>query len=143
VSTYIDTNVLIAYINPKDPNHIKAKEIIENTISKVVSQIAVLELFSVYSRNMDLTDIELEALVNYILKKSSVLVKNVDWKILYEYSLSYANKLKLKTLDLLHTIAAYLLNTDTIATFDKDIAYREKQINKALGLKVYCPLLQK
>ena len=135
---YLDTNILIAYINPKDKLHNRAITLIsgyqENEI--VISQLVVLELYSVYSRIMNLSDIELEALVNYTIKKCKVKIATINWDELYSQSLSYANKLKLKTLDLLHVVAAYLVGAKTLISFDRDINNKRSIIRDLLGLEV-------
>jgi len=135
---YLDTNILIAYINPKDKLHNRAITLIsgyqENEI--VISQLVVLELYSVYSRIMNLSDIELEALVSYTIKKCKVKIATINWDELYSQSLSYANKLKLKTLDLLHVVAAYLVGAKTLISFDKDINIKRSIIRDLLGLEV-------
>jgi len=135
---YLDTNILIAYINPKDKLHNRAITLIsgyqENEI--VISQLVVLELYSVYSRIMNLSDIELEALVSYTIKKCKVKIATINWDELYSQSLSYANKLKLKTLDLLHVVAAYLVGAKTLISFDKDINIKGSIIRDLLGLEV-------
>ena len=79
---YVDTNVLIAHINPKDPLHEKALELISKYEKHrlVASQITTLELYSVFSRTMNLSDVELEALVKYTIRKCNVDVINVDWR---------------------------------------------------------------
>jgi len=135
---YLDTNVLIAYINPKDKLHDRAVTLMsryqKNEI--VISQLVVLELYSVYSRVMNLSDVELEALVNYTIKKCEVRIANIDWDELYSQSLSYANSLKLKTLDLLHVMAAYLVGAKTMISLDKDINNKRSIIRDLLGLEV-------
>ena len=103
---------------------------------RVISQLVILELYSVFSRVMSISDVELEALVNYTIRKCGVEVIIVDWDELYTRSLRYANKLKLRTLDLLHVIASHLLGAKTLISFDKDINSKGDLINKLLGIEV-------
>lgn len=135
---YLDTNILIAYINPKDKLHNRAISLISRYQESeiVISQLVVLELYSVYSRIMNLSDIELEALVNYTIKKCKVKIATINWDELYSQSLSYANRLKLKTLDLLHVMAAYLVGAKILISFDKDINNKRSTIRDLLGLEV-------
>ena len=135
---YVDTNVLIAYINPKDKLHENAKALLTrySRDKLVISQITILELYSVFSRVMSISDVELEALVNYTVKKCNVETITIDWDELYSRSLNYANKLKLKTLDLLHVITAYLVGVKTLISFDKDIASKNDLIRSLLGMEV-------
>ena len=135
---YLDTNILIAYINPKDKLHNRAISLISRYQESeiVISQLVVLELYSVYSRIMNLSDIELEALVNYTIKKCKVKIATTNWDELYSQSQSYANRLKLKTLDLLHVMAAYLVGARILISFDKDINNKRSTIRDLLGLEV-------
>ncbi len=135
---YLDTNILIAYINPKDKLHNRAISLISRYQESeiVISQLVVLELYSVYSRIMNLSDIELEALVNYTIKKCKVKIATINWDELYSQSPSYANRLKLKTLDLLHVMAAYLVGAKILISFDKDINNKRSTIRDLLGLEV-------
>ncbi len=85
---------------------------------------------------MNLDDSELKALVNYTVIKCSIEVIDIDSDELYNQSLSYANKLKLKTLDLLHVVSAYLSGSEIILSFDKDLNIKSSVIEKVLGLRV-------
>ncbi len=133
---YVDTNVLVSFINPSDPLHKRASELLSGHDELVVSKFVVVELYSVYSRTMSLSDIELEAIVQYTLRKANVQVINVDWDKLIAKASSYANKLKLKTLDLLHVTASYLIGANSIITFDKDIKKKADTIQKELQITV-------
>ncbi len=78
--SYIDTNVLISYINPNDKLHNNAVELLEGiSRDKFVSDLTVVELFNVFSRTMDLSDSEISALVKYTLRKTSVQKISVRW----------------------------------------------------------------
>lgn len=129
---------MIAYINPRDKLHDRALYIIDRCCRDklIISQIVVLELYSIFSRVMSISDVGLEALVNYTIKRCGVNIAYVDWDKLYGQALSYANKPKLKTLDLLHTIAAYILGAKVMFSFDKDINRRSIVIKDLLGLDV-------
>jgi len=135
---YLDTNVLVAYVNPKDGLHDRATSLVSRYSGKkmFVSQLVVLELYSVFSRVMAVGDVELEALVSYVMDRCGVELVDVEWSELYARSLSYANKLKLKTLDLLHVVAAYLLGTGTLISFDRDLNDRRGLIKSVLGIEV-------
>ena len=47
---YIDTNVIISYLNKKDVNHSRALKIVEKGDNMITSPIGILELRSVLSR---------------------------------------------------------------------------------------------
>jgi len=135
---YLDTNVLVAYINPKDKLHDRAVPLITKYRESglVISQLVVVELHSVFSRTMNISDAELEALVNYTVKKCGAEVVPIEWDELYSKSLDYANRLKLKTLDLLHVIAAHLIGAETLISFDRDINSKGNTIESLLEVRV-------
>ncbi len=135
---YVDTNILISYINPRDSLHEEAINIIRKLRNEklIISKITVLELYTVFSRIMNISDEEIEALVEYTIKKARVNIEDIDLGELVTIAIEYSNKLKLKTLDLLHVVAAKLLNANSIATFDKDIIKKAKIIEQNLGLKI-------
>ena len=135
---YVDTNVLVAYVNNRDEMHDRAVALISSHRGEdlVVSQLVILELYSTFGRVMDVSDIELEALVKYVIRVCGVKSIEVDWDALYQQSLSYANKLKLRTLDLLHVVAAHLIGAKAIMSFDKDINGRSRVIADLLKMNV-------
>ncbi|MHC1601265.1 MAG: type II toxin-antitoxin system VapC family toxin [Candidatus Nezhaarchaeales archaeon] len=135
---YLDTNVLIAYINPRDKLHDKAINLLSQHRDEdfAVSQLVILELYSVFSRVMELSDDELEALVNYAIKVSNAKNISIEWDDICRLAPRYANKLKLKVLDLLHVIAAYSTGIKRFMSFDKDINDRAEVIEKLLGIEV-------
>jgi len=48
---YIDTNVIVSYIDEADPNHGRALKLMESLSSgRVVSRLTLVELASIYSR---------------------------------------------------------------------------------------------
>ncbi|MET1159475.1 MAG: PIN domain-containing protein [Thermoprotei archaeon] len=135
---YVDTSVLISYINPEDTLHDKASKYIEKyrTYKLVVSDLTVIELYSVYSRTIDVSDVELNALVRYTLRKIGVEKQVVDWNRVFREAGKYANKLKLKTLDLLHLTIAVTIGCRIFLTFDKDIVNRKEQVYDVLSVEV-------
>ncbi len=135
---YLDTNVLVAYINPRDKLHDKAVNLLSQHRDEdfAVSQLVILELYSVFSRVMGLSDDELEALVNYTIKVSNAKSVSVEWDDICRLASSHANKLRLKVLDLLHVIAAYSTGIKRFMSFDKDINSRVDVIERLLGIEV-------
>jgi predicted nucleic acid-binding protein len=135
---YVDTNVLISYINSTDELHEKALKYVEKygSYELVVSDLTVVELYSVYSRTMNISDIELDALVRYTLRKTGVVKPRIDWNKVFREASRYANKVKLKTLDLLHLTVAALLGCKLFLTFDKDIINKKDPIYSTLSIKV-------
>jgi len=56
---YIDSSIIIALINEKDPNHEKAIAKYPKDGEKVISKLVVTELYSVFSRTLKLSEEEL------------------------------------------------------------------------------------
>ncbi len=138
---YVDTNVIVAYVNENDPLHETAARLLDKLKDKklVASRLVVVELYAVYSRVMKVSDVELEALVEYSLEKTGVSVQDVDCHELFFKAQIYAHSLRLKALDLLHVVAASLLGARAIASLDKDIIEKRNVIRKTLGLEVVTP----
>ncbi len=126
----VDANELVSLINPRDSLHERAYKLLTECNELVASKLVVVELYSVYSRTMRLGDVEVEALVRYTLRKAGV--RDVDWNTVLSKASLYANKLKLKTPDLLHVIASHLIGASSMITFDEDIK------NKAETIKENC-----
>ena len=76
-SNYIDTNVIISFLNNRDINHARALKIFDSKDRKVTSTVAVLELKSVLSRTTKLGLEEIEAFVDY-LPEINVEVTEID-----------------------------------------------------------------
>ncbi|WP_244403940.1 type II toxin-antitoxin system VapC family toxin [Pyrolobus fumarii] len=135
----MDTNVVVSYVNRRDPLHEAAERLVARLRSRglVASQLVVLELFAVYSRVMKVNDIELEAIVEYSLATLGARVEQVECVKLFAEAQRYAHVLRLRTLDLLHVVSAYLLGAEGIATFDRDIVAKSTTIEETLGLRVY------
>jgi predicted nucleic acid-binding protein len=66
---YIDSSIIIALINEKDPNHEKAIANYPKDGEMVISKLVVTELYSVFSRTLKLSEEELNALVDYALMR--------------------------------------------------------------------------
>ncbi len=130
---YIDTNVIISYMDELDPNHNKAVELIEKfRDKKVVSKLTLLELASVYSRaNLS----EPLALAIYSVEKIEAEVIDVDLNEVVREAFKLALELKLKTLDLIHIAACKTAKAVAIITFDKDIISKADKIGE-IGIRV-------
>ncbi|MEM1645244.1 MAG: PIN domain-containing protein [Ignisphaera sp.] len=76
---YIDTSLVIALVNEKDPNHSIALKMYPKEGKKVISKLVLAELYSVYSRRIKVSDEELEALVNYTLSKCGCELEEVEF----------------------------------------------------------------
>ena len=78
----------------------------------MVSKLVLIELYSVYSRRLNVSDEELEAIVNYTIHKCGCKVEDVEFDKAVDLAVKLSNKVKLKTLDLLHLSAAKLLGSE-------------------------------
>jgi len=130
---YIDTNVVIAFIDELDPNHTKAIKLLENLKDdKVVSGLTLTELASVYSRaNLD----EPLALAIYSVKRINAEIIDVDFNEVLMNTFKLAPLLKLKTLDLLHITTCKIIKAKAFATFDKDIIAKSDIIH-GIGIEI-------
>ncbi len=158
---YVDTSVIVAALDPEDPRRSGAREILEASGGKVVSELVIAELASVLSRHGDmLTNIRnklgvdeptaLIAVILYILKRF-----NLKYVSLRGYSrtplghfyrplsraIELADRLRLRTLDLLHLAYIKALKEQgtqihTLLTADTDFKNREKDIWEALKVSI-------
>ncbi len=131
---YIDTNVIISFLNSKDVNHARALKTFKNIGEMVTSPIAVLELKSVLSRTTSLGEDEIEAFVDY-LPEIDVEVPEVEMGRILSNAIEIAGKIKMKTLDLLHLSASMILEAEDFVTFDREFAEKEIEIAN-LGMRI-------
>ena len=131
---YLDTNVIISFMDERDINHSLAVKLFETLkVDRVVSRLVLLELASVYSRVGFEDPI---ALAIYSIDRVGARIMELDYSILMSRALVYAPQLRLKTLDLLHVLACSIMGADSIATFDRDIISRSSIIRNTLGIDV-------
>jgi predicted nucleic acid-binding protein len=129
---YIDTNVIVSYVDEKDPNHDKVVAMFKRLDrERVVSQLTLLELSSIYARA------ELERPISLAIssiKRFNASMIETDLNIIMKESLRRVPTLRLKTLDLLHISVAKLMGAKSLATLDKEIARRADMIKKSTAL---------
>ncbi|MCS7366646.1 MAG: type II toxin-antitoxin system VapC family toxin [archaeon YNP-WB-062] len=131
---YIDTNVIISYIDEADPNHGKALKLVEGLSGdRVVSRLTLAELVSVYSR-AGLEDPL--PLAMYSLKRIKAKIVEVDFNEILRIAIVKAPILKLKTLDLLHIITCKVAGCGEFATMDSSIIGKSEVIGGELGVRV-------
>jgi predicted nucleic acid-binding protein len=131
---YIDTNVIISYLNTKDVNHSRALKIVEKGDNMITSPIGILELRSVLSRTTKLNGDEIEAFVDYLLE-INLEVPEVDMNKVFSSASEIAIRIRMKTLDVLHLSASVILNASNFVTFDSE--FKEKEIEiAAIGLRI-------
>ncbi len=131
---YIDTNVIISFLNQRDVNHARAMKALKNSGKMVTSPVTVLELKSVLSRTTDLGVDEIEAFADY-LPEIDIKVPEVDMDRVISNASEIAVKIRMKTLDLLHLSASMILEADEFTTFDREFSEKEKEIAN-IGLRI-------
>jgi len=131
---YIDTNVIVSYIDEADPNHGRALKLMKSLSSdRAVSMLTLVELASIYSR----TGLEEPLpLAMYSVKSTGANVVKVDFSEVLRNAIIKAPILKLRTLDLLHITACRIAGCEEFATLDSSIIRRSEVINRELGIKV-------
>lgn len=131
---YIDTNVIISYIDEADPNHAKAVELVDSiSDDRVVSKLTLVELISVFSRaGLE----EPISLAFYSIKSIKANMIEVNFNEVLNKAILYAPILGLRTLDLLHMIASVLAKCRKFATFDIGITSKSDLIARTLGLEI-------
>ena len=160
---YVDTGVLLANIIANDPNHVKAQSLLRKFTNSefIVSEISIIEMLSVLSRNLDLIEIEginlkvsstsiVKAIVLLALKKINAKVQtrkeklisyklgkyNMQISLTYIGAIELSRKIKLRTLDLLHIAFAKQLNAEIFLTLDKEILKKANVITEETQIKV-------
>ena len=131
---YLDTNVIISFIDEADPNHLLAADFLKGIGKErvVVSRLTLVELASVYSRA------ELEeplSLAIYSVEKVGAEVVEADLDEVLVQSFRLAPRLRFRTLDLLHVAACKSIGAKYFATFDKEIRAKAEEIAE-LGIEV-------
>jgi len=131
---YIDTNVIVSYVDEKDPNHDKVVAMsMRLGKEKAVSQLTLLELASIYARAEFEKPIPLAM---YSIKRFDASIVETDLNIIIKESLRYVPTLRLKTLDLLHVATARVIGANSIVTLDRDIAKKADVIKDTIEIKV-------
>ncbi|MEM1771621.1 MAG: type II toxin-antitoxin system VapC family toxin [Ignisphaera sp.] len=134
---YVDTNLIVSYIDEADPNHEKAVELIKTLEGRrVVSRLTLVELASVFSRARLEEPI---ALALYSIRSVKADIVQVDFNKLLNQAVKYAPILRLRTLDLLHLVASLLTECRKFATLDTDIIKKSDIISKTLGIEILTP----
>jgi len=132
--TYIDTNVIISFVDEKDPNHEKALRLV-NKLPKdrVTSMLTLVELVSVYSR----AGLEKPlALALYSIDVVKARIIDTDFNTVLRKALTYAHQLGLRALDLLHIVTASTIGCKKFAIFDSEIIRKSRAVANALGIEV-------
>ncbi len=130
---YIDTNVIISYVDQLDQNHGKARRLLDTLNGdRVVSELTKVELASVFSRAGFEDPL---ALSLYSIRKVDARIVNADFNRVLIKAAEISHRLKLRTLDLLHITVASLIGAQKLVTFDRDILSKSNLISK-FGIEV-------
>ncbi len=130
---YLDTNVIISFIDELDPNHDLARQMLKkHKEDKIVSWLTLVELSSVYS----IAGMESPAsLALYSVESVGAKLVDLDIDKVLKEAFMLSSILKLRTLDLLHISACKLANCSFFMTLDKGIRSVSNEIEK-FGIKV-------
>ena len=131
---YVDTNVILSYLNANDTNHSRAINLWNTSDSKITSIIAVLELRSVLARTTGLTVEETEAYVEY-LPEIGIHVPDIDMNEVLNGAAEIAPGIRMRTLDLLHISACIEMNAGTFITLDYEFV-EKRHVLSDLGISV-------
>ncbi|MBO3833223.1 MAG: PIN domain-containing protein [Candidatus Brockarchaeota archaeon] len=131
---YLNTNVIISYVDELDPKHDDAIRLL-NTLKgdRLVSRLTLLELVSVFSRADSDNPM---AFALYSIEKTGAKVKDIDFNTMVDEALKLAQELKLKTLDLLHLAACVEIRSELFATFEENVLSKSEDIYRLLKIKV-------
>jgi len=132
---YLDTSLIISYIDEKDPRHADAEKFIESVgpEKRVISPLVLVELASVYSRANLENPLQLAFYSVELIKAEEI---DIDFNEVLKQSIRLAPKLRLRTLNLLHIAACHVTKVEKFATLDKEIASKSEIISNLLGIKV-------
>jgi len=131
---YVDTNVILAYLNANDTNHSRAINLWNTSDSKITSIIAVLELRSVLARTTGLTVEETEAYVEY-LPEIGIHVPDIDMNEVLNGAAEIAPGIRMRTLDLLHISACIEMSAGRFITLDYEFV-EKRHVLSDLGISV-------
>ena len=131
MKVYLDTNILISAVDEKDSLHEEALQLIDEyrDMERITSELTLIELASVYSR-AGFNEPHVYALATIKTMKTKII--KIDFNKVLTNAFKYSGIVKLRTLDLLHVMAAIMMGANYFMTFDKDIINR-KEIVKRLG----------
>ena len=131
---YLDTNIVIANIDEKDPNHNSVVKLLDSISDrKFVSRLTLVELVSVYARAGLENPV---ALAMYSVEKAGAGIAGVDFNEVLEKAVLYAERLRLRTLDLIHVVVSSILGCKVLFTLDADIINKSEKIKKELDITV-------
>ncbi len=130
---YLDTNVVIAFVDELDPNHGRALKFLRRLKGdRVVSELTLVELASVYSRAGLRNPLSLAL---YSVEVVGAKVVRAGLGEVLRQAFKLAPTLRLRTLDLIHVATCKVIGADLFATFDKDIVAKRDAVRE-VGVEV-------
>ena len=161
-SLYLDTSVIIARYKPMDPLHDASERLFTNKVLEfLISPITLFELYSVISMlgpnlvlPQEVKGVSLDTLVRFIIEDCNIRLisevffipinlnqQKVNLPLEYLISITLAEKLKLRALDLLHIAYAAMLREKVkiFVTGDEEILGKKATIKKVVGIEVKHP----
>jgi len=134
ICVYLDTNIAMANIDEKDPNHNSVVKLLGGISSRrLVSRLTLVELASAYTR-AGLEDPV--ALAMYSVERAGAGITGADFNEVLEKAVLHAERLRLRTLDLLHVIVSSILGCKVFFTLDTDIINKSEKIKEELDITV-------
>ena len=161
-SLYLDTSVIIARYKPMDPLHDASERLFTNkALEFLISPITLFELYSVISRlgpnlvlPQEVKGVSLDTLVRFIIEDCNIRLisevffipinlnqQKVNLPLEYLISITLAEKLKLRALDLLHIAYVAMLREKVkiFVTGDEEILGKKTTIKKVVRIEVKHP----
>jgi predicted nucleic acid-binding protein len=131
---YLDTNVIISYVDELDSRHGDAKSLLSTLEgNRAVSRLTLAELASAFSR----ADLDSPmALALYSIEQSGAKVVDVDFSDIIIKALKLAGELRLRTLDLFHLVICAEINAEIFATFDENIISKSEDLHRLLKVRI-------
>ena len=130
---YLDTNIIISFMDELDINHRRALSLLSKLNDKlVVSRLTLVELVSVYARARLENPVSLAL---YSIKKVGGEELSFNFSKAFARALKIAPLLELRTLDLLHIAISLEAEAKHFATFDNDIINKRDLLRK-MGIEV-------
>ncbi len=159
--SYVDTSIIIAALDPRDPRREKALKILGDSRPKIISELTLVELASVLARRREVIaalanrlsideHLAFIAVLIYILRRfrlKYIGVKEYSRTMLGEhykpmsYAVDLASTVGLKTLDLLHIAYIKAMKEQgtkicSLLTVDADFKKHETSIQGTVGVLV-------
>ena len=144
---YLETSYVLALAVKTDINHRAALALEKTVRDPVISELVLVETYTYFSRTLtpkagvpqEEFENMVEAMARYTVRRSQARIASIDADELLEQAKRYAPKIRLRTLDLLHLLAAKQIGANRIVTLDHDYARKAGQVRRWLNIEVMAP----